>query len=77
LGGAAAAAGARAIRLSSVGGIQTWHSAIELKRYFLRFIQEFPRMHTLAGVRRTVYNQYHSITVPLQRRNASLAAMRS
>jgi oleate hydratase len=46
---------------------QNWHSAIELKRYFLRFIQEFPRMHTLAGVRRTVYNQYDSVAVPLQR----------
>ncbi|HUN94064.1 MAG TPA: oleate hydratase [Burkholderiaceae bacterium] len=46
---------------------QNWHSAIELKRYFLRFIQEFPRMHTLAGVRRTRYNQYDSISVPLQR----------
>ncbi len=46
---------------------QNWHSAIELKRYFLRFIQEFPRMHSLAGVRRTPYNQYDSIAVPLQR----------
>lgn len=46
---------------------QNWHSAIELKRYFLRFIQEFPRMHTLAGVRRTVYNQYDSMAVPMQR----------
>ncbi|MGD0640851.1 MAG: oleate hydratase [Roseiarcus sp.] len=46
---------------------QNWHSAIELKRYFLRFIQEFPRMHTLAGVRRTKYNQYDSIARPLQR----------
>jgi oleate hydratase len=46
---------------------QNWHSAIELRRYFLRFIQEFPRMHTLAGVRRTVYNQYDSMAVPLQR----------
>lgn len=46
---------------------QNWHSVIELRRYFLRFIQEFPRMHTLAGVRRTPYNQYDSIAVPLQR----------
>lgn len=45
---------------------QNWHSAIELRRYFLRFIQEFPRMHTLAGVRRTPFNQYDSIAVPLQ-----------
>ena len=46
---------------------QNWHSAVELRRYFLRFIQEFPRLHTLAGVRRTRYNQYDSITVPVQR----------
>lgn len=46
---------------------QNWHSAIELRRYFLRFLQEFPRMHTLAGVRRTPFNQYDSIAVPLQR----------
>ena len=45
---------------------QNWHSAIELKRYFLRFMQEFPRMHTLAGVRRTRLNQYDSIIRPLR-----------
>ena len=46
---------------------QKWHSAAELRRYFLRFTQEFPRIHTLSGVRRTVYNQYDSLVVPLQR----------
>jgi oleate hydratase len=46
---------------------QNWHSAIELKRYFLRFVQEFPRIHTLAGVRRTRLNQYDSIVRPLSR----------
>lgn len=46
---------------------QNWHSAIELKRYFLRFIQEFSRIHTLSGVRRTKYNQYDSIVRPLER----------
>jgi oleate hydratase len=46
---------------------QKWHSAAELRRYFLRFVQEFPRIHTLAGVRRTKYNQYDSLVVPLQR----------
>lgn len=45
---------------------QNWHSAIELKRYFLRFIQEFPRIHTLAGVRRTRLNQYDSLVRPIQ-----------
>lgn len=46
---------------------QKWHSAAELRRYFLRFVQEFPRIHTLAGVKRTKYNQYDSMIVPLQR----------
>lgn len=45
---------------------QNWHSAIELKRYFLRFVQEFSRIHTLSGVRRTKYNQYDSIVRPIQ-----------
>ncbi|MER7463298.1 oleate hydratase [Streptomyces sp. NPDC097981] len=45
---------------------QNWHSAIELKRYFLRFLQELPRIHTLAGVRRTRLNQYDSIVRPVQ-----------
>jgi oleate hydratase len=44
---------------------QPWHSAVELKRYLLRFIQEFPRIHTLTGVRRTPYNQYDSIVLPV------------
>ncbi len=46
---------------------QNWHSATELKRYMLRFIQEFPRIHTLSGVRRTKYNQYDSIARPIRR----------
>lgn len=45
---------------------QNWHSAIEMKRYIVRFVQEFPRIHTLAGIRRTKYNQYDSIVRPLQ-----------
>ena len=44
---------------------QPWHSAVELKRYLLRFIQEFPRIHTLSGVRRTRYNQYDSLVRPV------------
>jgi oleate hydratase len=45
---------------------QNWHSAIELKRYMLRFLQEFPRIHTLGGVRRTSLNQYDSVVRPMQ-----------
>ncbi|TFD03998.1 oleate hydratase [Cryobacterium sinapicolor] len=46
---------------------QKWNSAAELRRYFLRFIQEFENLDTLSGVRRTTYNQNDSMIVPLQR----------
>ena len=45
---------------------QPWHSAIEFKRYLHRFMMEFPRIETLGGVKRTVYNQYESMVLPLQ-----------
>jgi oleate hydratase len=35
---------------------QPWHSAVEFKRYLHRFMLEFSRIETLAGVKRTVYN---------------------
>ncbi|UAL09614.1 oleate hydratase [Caulobacter segnis] len=46
---------------------QPWHSAVELKRYLHRFLNEFPRIDTLGGVKRTVYNQYDAIALPLER----------
>ena len=45
---------------------QPWHSAVEFKRYLHRFMKEFSRIETLAGVKRTVYNQYDSLVKPLQ-----------
>jgi oleate hydratase len=45
---------------------QPWHSAIEFKRYLHRFMLEFSRIDTLAGVKRTIYNQYDSLVLPLQ-----------
>ena len=45
---------------------QPWHSATEFKRYLHRFMLEFSRIETLAGVKRTVYNQYDSLVLPLQ-----------
>ncbi|MEP7298033.1 MAG: oleate hydratase [Burkholderiales bacterium] len=45
---------------------QPWHSAVEFKRYLHRFMLEFSRIDTLAGVKRTVYNQYDSLVLPLQ-----------
>jgi oleate hydratase len=44
---------------------QPWHSAVELKRYLHRFMSEFPRIETLAGVKRTALNQYDGIVRPL------------
>lgn len=44
---------------------QPWSSAAELRRYMLRFMHEFPRIHTLTGVARTAYNQYDSIVCPM------------
>ncbi|KNE72694.1 hypothetical protein AMAG_16452 [Allomyces macrogynus ATCC 38327] len=48
------------------------HSAVEFKRYLHRFAHEFPRIETLAGVDRTVYNQYDSIVLPLMNHLKSL-----
>jgi oleate hydratase len=46
---------------------QRWHSAIEFKRYLLRFIHHFSTIDTQEGVYRTRYNQYDSMAVPLVR----------
>ncbi len=45
---------------------QPWHSAVAFKRYLHRFMLEFTRIDTLAGVKPTVYNQYESMVLPLQ-----------
>jgi len=44
---------------------EPWHSAVEFKRYLHRFMKEFSRIETLAGVKRTVYNQYDALVRPL------------
>jgi oleate hydratase len=44
---------------------QPWHSAVEFKRYLHRFIHELPRINDLSGVRRTPYNQYNSMLLPM------------
>jgi oleate hydratase len=51
---------------STTFAFEPWHSAVEFKRYLLRFMLEFSRIETLAGVKRTVYNQYHAMVLPLQ-----------
>ena len=44
---------------------QPWHSAVEFRRYLHRFLLEFSHIETLAGVKRTIYNQYDSLVLPL------------
>jgi oleate hydratase len=51
---------------STTFAFQPWHSAVEFKRYLQRFMLEFSRIETLAGVKRTIYNQYDSLVLPLQ-----------
>ncbi|MGI4791630.1 MAG: oleate hydratase [Janthinobacterium lividum] len=51
---------------STTFAFQPWHSAVEFKRYLHRFLLEFSRIDTLAGVKRTIYNQYDSLVLPLQ-----------
>ena len=46
---------------------QPWHSAVEFKRYLLRFVHMVPGFNRLEGIMRTVYNQYDSMVRPLQK----------
>ncbi len=46
---------------------QRWHSAVELKRYFLRFAHMVAGFNELRGIWRTVYNQYDSLVLPLRK----------
>ncbi|WP_213806266.1 oleate hydratase [Granulicella sp. dw_53] len=46
---------------------QPWHSAVEFKRYLVRFTHMVSGFNTLHGIMRTLYNQYDSMVRPLQR----------
>ena len=46
---------------------QPWHSAVEFKRYLIRFTHMVSGFNTLSGIMRTVYNQYDSMVRPLQK----------
>jgi oleate hydratase len=44
---------------------QPWHSAVEFRRYLLRFTHMVAGFNQLHGIMRTVYNQYDSMVRPL------------
>ena len=46
---------------------QPWHSAVEFKRYLVRFTHMVSGFNTLTGIMRTVYNQYDSLVRPLHK----------
>ena len=46
---------------------QPWHSAVEFKRYLLRFAHMVSGFNRLRGIMRTVYNQYDSMVRPLHK----------
>ncbi len=46
---------------------QPWHSAVEFKRYLVRFAHMVDGLDRLRGILRTVYNQYDSLVRPLRK----------
>jgi oleate hydratase len=50
---------------------QPWHSAVEFKRYLLRFMHLIAGFNALHGIIRTVYNQHDSLVLPLKKWLAS------
>lgn len=46
---------------------QPWHSAVEFKRYLVRFAHMVGGFNRLQGIMRTVYNQYDSMVRPLHK----------
>lgn len=50
---------------SSMFGFETWHSAVELRRYLLRFLRLLPDLESLQIIQSTRYNGYDSIVRPL------------
>jgi len=46
---------------------QPWHSAVEFKRYLVRFTHMVSGFNTLTGIMRTLYNQYDSMVRPLKK----------
>ncbi len=44
---------------------EPWHSAVEFKRYCLRFSHLFATIDTMAGIYRTQFNQYDAMVRPI------------
>jgi len=49
----------------TVFAFQPWHSLMEFRRYFIRFIQSFPSIDTLENIESSPYNQYEFLVLPI------------
>ena len=46
---------------------ETWHSALEMKRYFQRFFHHIGGLPDFSALKFTRYNQYESLILPMQK----------
>ena len=46
---------------------ENWHSALEMKRYFQRFIHHIGGLPAFSALKFTRYNQYESLILPMQK----------
>ncbi len=46
---------------------EEWHSALEMKRYFQRFIHHIGGLPDFSVLKFTKYNQYDSLILPMQK----------
>ncbi|MGY4403962.1 oleate hydratase [Bradyrhizobium sp. USDA 3315] len=50
---------------STTFAFEPWHSAVEFKRYCLRFLHLFSTIDTMAGIYRTQFNQFDAMVRPI------------
>lgn len=50
----------------STFAFQKWSSLVEMRRYFIRFVQLLPEFQKLGKILRTEYNQYDAMVQPIQ-----------
>ncbi len=49
----------------SMFAFETWHSALEMKRYILRFVHHIGGLPDFSALKFTKYNQYESLILPM------------
>ena len=47
--------------------LKNWHSALEMKLYFQRFIHHIAGLPDFSALKFTRYNQYESLILPMQK----------